>query len=90
MKNDKLKLFELAVKKVSQDPKFIAYYIHDHKALGCSRMNYLKLALCLVPKDLNGLKRICEYAELISCLKLIHEKLYTHDTIEYERTCKNI
>lgn len=62
---EKEMLFKLAVEKVSNDPAFIAYHLkylkEPHKLLACSRLSYLKLALCLVPKDLKSLKRICDY-----------------------------
>lgn len=56
----KQKLFELAVKKVTLDPNFIAHHLPE--PLDCPRMNYLRLCLCLVPKDLKGLQEVCDYA----------------------------
>lgn len=56
----------LAVDKVSSDPAFIAYYFrhikYPWKVLGCSRLRYCKLALCLVPRNENGLRLALDYA----------------------------
>jgi hypothetical protein len=64
----KEQLFELTVRKVSSDPAFIACHLKHiegpEKLLGCPRLNYLRLALCLMPKTKGALKSICSYAQV--------------------------
>ncbi|WP_276348833.1 hypothetical protein [Daejeonella sp. JGW-45] len=59
--NDKIKLFEMANKKLANDSGFIAYYLKKYQELesvsanaicselNCSEENYLRLSLCKTP-----------------------------------------
>lgn len=73
-------IFEVAVRKISSDPQFIAFHLKGleapEKLLGCPRMNYLRLALCLMPKTKGALKTICSYAQVDydRCEKLLDMK----------------
>jgi len=73
--SDKIKLFELATKRVVDNKDFIAFYLAKYceiehisrpeiiDKLGCSLEQYAKLGLCTVPMDnyIEGLNTISEY-----------------------------